>query len=94
MEKQMFIGNKINSGKFSYKNKCFSAFDSDLPRNLVKQVWNDACDEGFAIVSEKTGKEVIVTFCKIYKNKDGDVTHWEFKPYRNNTFDRVVIFNT
>lgn len=70
----------ISSKMFNYhKNeKLFTQEISTLGKVKMIQVYPDACDEGFEMVSDKTGQ--IVKFVKTQTHyNDGDVTHWEFK---------------
>lgn len=52
--------------------------------NYMSQVFDDACDEGFIIVSHRTGAEVLY----VYDGRDeaGDETlGWKFKPFNRKT---------
>lgn len=75
------IGTRISSSKFTWvpKSKEFVAEASDLHGiNLFSQVYNDACDEGFVLVSQKTGKEVPFTLARIQHDADRDIAFWKF----------------
>ena len=60
------IADKISTKFFSYdkENKTFSTEASDLPKtfNPESQIYDDACDCGFTLVSEKTGTEALFGF--------------------------------
>lgn len=47
----------LSSSQFSFKNNTFSAFMSDIEYAL-RQIYPDAADTGFEMVSERTGKTV------------------------------------
>lgn len=51
-----------------------------MPRTFrLGQVWNDACDEGFTIVSVKTGREIVMVHN--HRNVvDGDILWDDFIP--------------
>lgn len=46
---------------------------------LFGQIYDDACDEGFAIVSRRTGREVVFVVEKIDRDDDGDIVGWWLK---------------
>lgn len=48
-------------------------------RKAPGQVYNDACDEGFTLISHRTGNEVIVAMHEIKRDHDGDVQAWIYK---------------
>ena len=77
----------FSTDRFSYKNRVFTAEASDFPehkfRQMFTQVFDDACDQGFELTSARTGKKVKVTLSKVYRDREGELTHWEFIPYRN-----------
>jgi hypothetical protein len=68
--------------------------------NFHSLIYDDSCDCGFAMVSDRTG--VVATWALSYEavNADGEVVSWEFKavgPFNGVLFGlrntRVVIFN-
>lgn len=73
---------RIASSRFTYDKatKSFIAEDSDFggKGHPVGRVYDDACDEGFTIVSERTGKEVVFALHMVHKDADGDLTKWEY----------------
>lgn len=72
----------------------FTSFISDLDRNynLFKKIYNDSCDSGFGIVSDKTGNSVTVClYDTIMMN--GDVVGWLFKPVDSDHTFTVMVFN-
>ncbi len=85
-----------STDSFSYKNRKFSTFASDFDgftfSQMFTQVFDDACDQGFELMSARTGKKVKVTLSKTHK-REGDITHWEFLPYGDDSFDSLIVFN-
>jgi len=53
---------------------------SSLPRPMCNQVWDDAADLGFNLISEKTGDAIEVFLMKELKDAEGDVLYWQFEP--------------
>lgn len=94
----MFQATQISTAHFSYSKltNSFAAFASDFAggfSQLFDQVFDDACDQGFKLVSERTGDEVVVTYKEAERNVFGEILAWVFVPYRNNAFEKVIIFN-
>ena len=91
-EKEMF-----STDEFSYKDRVFTAEASSIGHTrfgtMFSQVFDDACDEGFELTSARTGMKVKMTLAKIHRDREGDLTHWEFIPYHNTSFDKLVVFN-
>lgn len=91
--------NSISSQEFTFTEGTFSKEVSDFHNNpgfLHQRVYDDACDEGFAIRSEITGREEVFVFWEEHKNIDGDVTHWTYLPERRSLRTRnvkVIIWN-
>jgi hypothetical protein len=75
----------IRSDKFLYDSgaMCMTADVSDLGPNPWEQVYPDACDAGFKVVSVRTGKEVTFVVHDEARDKEGDLTHWTLKAVRN-----------
>ena len=93
------IAEKISTKYFHYdkKNKIFSTEHSDLPKffNFYSQIYNDACDSGFILVSEKTGNEALFVFDREDKQEDELMGTW-FKYCGNcNSLNgtRILIIN-
>ncbi len=68
--------------------------------SLLNRLYDDACDEGFAMVNTRTGK-VATFFLEEEHRVDGDITHWTFKPTTETvrklptlTNTKVVVYNT
>jgi hypothetical protein len=85
----------INSSNFSFMNNTFSTFASDLgPDAKLGQVYDDACDLGFTIISEKTGKAAVFAEHGPAYDNEGDISHWRFVCVTPGlTYLKAVIFN-
>lgn len=98
------MGPEYVSRQFSYTaaTRIFSAEASDLGLHAGtepgEQVFPDACDVGFTIISEVTGKKVRFTLSETKKDRDGDIQYWKFTSYprdlpRDVPSMYVIIFN-
>jgi hypothetical protein len=72
---------RVSSSKFTYHQGTFVCEDSDFGKvgliDRLGQVYDDACDLGFTIVSQKTGREVV--FAQDGEDRrDGEVMGWRF----------------
>lgn len=81
----MIIGKEISSSMFIWNGKdcCFSQEISSLGdqgKSLFSQLYDDSCDAGFVMVSHKTGNRFAFYLKEIHRNKEGEITHWSFKP--------------
>ena len=68
---------------------------SCLPNKRIPlmRVYDDACDEGFILVSHSTGMEIKMVLAET-KRVDGDVISWTFRPIdKNAPINNVVIVN-
>ena len=85
MQNINIIGSKVSSRHFDF-NCNTSEFVAEISMlqhggiNVLGQLYNDAYDTGFVMVSEKTGKEVEFTLCEVLRDSDHDVRFWSFKP--------------
>ena len=83
MQETKVIAKRVGSERFTWHKDCnsFIAEASDLPKGFdpLSQVWNDACDAGFILVSERTGKELLFTFSHEDKNIEHETMGWNFK---------------
>jgi len=71
---------KFMLGKLAATN-LLVAEASDLgPGFRIERLFNDACDEGIAIRSNRTAKVVRFTLSKIQR-QDGDIVAWHFIPF-------------
>ena len=106
MKKIPAIGNRIPSNMFDYStmNGSFSADISMLSHcrlNVLDQLYHDACDEGFVMVSAKTGDEVDFYLDFTSREADGDIRFYIFKPSaraieynKKLAFVKVTVYNT
>lgn len=68
------------SGSFTLSDQCLAAEASDLGYHGPHQIYDDACDVGIAIRSERTG-ELVRYYLSGEDSLDGeDVAGWHFKP--------------
>ena len=63
---------------FDWYNGVGHAIDSDLPKGWFKRVWVDAADEGFFVLSHKTGQLKLFTATEEVVHNDGDFVAWVF----------------
>ena len=82
------IGSNILSRCFDYisASKTFMAEISELSHGGVDplgQLYNDACDQGFVMISDKTGSEVEFYLHNIQRDAEGDIIAWDFRPSTN-----------
>ena len=85
----------LSSSKFTFKNNTFIALASDFGRGVhLGRVYDDACDEGFTIISEKTGEGAVFAFHKDEEDVEGDLVSCVFKCVTPGlTHLKAVIFN-
>jgi hypothetical protein len=86
---------QLSSSRFTFKGNTFSAEASDFGRNFdLGRVYDDACDEGFSIVSEKTGKVAVFALYNHEEDGEGDLVSWIFHCVTPGlTHLKAVIFN-
>ena len=71
---------RISTRQLTRDGNKLVAFISDFgPDFRFEQVYPDACDQGFTLVSHKTGFEVTVVNTHT-ETQDGEIKWWEFKP--------------
>lgn len=99
------IGQSILSTRFYWVPATgeFIAEISELQHHGLNPFWrlyNDAIDQGFAMVSTRTGKIVEFALFNTCRDADNDVKCWEFKPTLRAAFHnpklqgiRVIILN-
>ena len=80
----MKIGPVYSTDKFSYddENRVFNAFASDLSRDwFMGPLFDDACDFGLWLKSEKTGKELAFNYLDKKVANNGEIQHWKLGTY-------------
>lgn len=87
----------FNTKQFFYRKEssCFVAEISDLPEGpFMGQVYDDACDMGFMMESERTGKKLLFLYDMSDWN-DGEIAGWNFSydDYENNVHFKALIIN-
>jgi hypothetical protein len=69
----------VSSKLFTYANQTFVSELSMFKGKAFGQVFDDACDEGFSVISEKTGNHVVFAFDHYDHDGEGDMTAMHFK---------------
>ena len=74
-----------SSRQFSYsdKDKTFVSEASDLDNRHLERIYDDACDVGFAVKSEKTGNVVVFVMSGTFNTQTGDESElagWNYEP--------------
>lgn len=87
--------NRVCSSLFHWdsSSKTFSQEISCIATNLFGRIYDDACDTGFIMVSEKTGKEEHMCLYETQTDRDGDVCGWVFLPVNPKLDFKVLVFN-
>lgn len=84
----------ISSTNFTFKSGVFSAEASDLRDLKLGRVYDDACDMGFTIISEKTGNGVVFVQTEDTLDSEGDLLAINFVSVTPGlTHLKAVIFN-
>lgn len=84
----------IPSKKFHYVKdmKTFVSEASDLKGyNPMRRCFDDACDVGFDMVSQWTGRTKRFFLVNERESSEGEVEGWDFQDHEGNF--KVVIFN-
>lgn len=70
--------------KFLYHadTKTFTTEVSELGTVPFSQVYDDACDEGFVLVSHKTGHAIVLRLKSTDKSYENEITGWRFEPIK------------
>ena len=96
-----FIGQLYSSDDFFW-DKIGSMFKSDVSDTpaVLRQMYNDSLDLGFAMESAKTGKIVYFTLATAERDREGDMEFWTFVPTDQSVFEnqllngvKVVVYN-
>lgn len=65
-----------------------STLTNGRKKEVFGQVYDDACDEGFVLVSHHTGKEITFAVDSVDKDSEGDVAGWRLIPINRKTGHR------
>jgi hypothetical protein len=90
----MIIGQRISTAQFSYQNGgLWVQESSSLPQGFepTRQLYDDACDQGFVLVGALSGKEFPFYLDGVDYDRDGAIAGWRFKSSRSAY--RVLIIN-
>lgn len=72
---------RISTAAFTFAGGMFAADASDLTGQLrLGRVYDDACDEGFTLVSHRTSREVVFALHHEERDREGDLLYTEFRP--------------
>jgi hypothetical protein len=73
---------EFSSNQFTYNaaDRTFTSEASDLDNRHLQRIYDDACDVGFAIKSDKTGEVVTYVMNSVKKDEEGDVEYWTYHP--------------
>ena len=84
----------ISSKQFTY-HKESGSFISEMAEvaPFMGQVLNDSCDEGFFMVSSKTGIVATFVLAKTNHDKEGEIWSWDFKGNVSGKTLKARIFN-
>ena len=66
---------------FNSDSECFTTEASDTRGAHLDQLWDDATDVGFVMVSAKTGKRLPFVFSYSETDREGEVTAWVFNAH-------------
>lgn len=68
----------VSSDRFLYKDFVFTAEASDLNDISMGRVYDDACDIGFTIISQRTGRAAVFVKVGEAKDREGEVSAFIF----------------
>ena len=99
------IGSKVSSRHFDF-NVATNEFVAEMSMldhggiRVLGQLYADAADTGFVMVSARTGKEVEFVLKEEVRDADRDIRYWEFQPTHQAQFYnpelrgvRVIVLN-
>lgn len=88
---------KISTRPFLYDptTNTFSAEASDLRGFRLGRIYDDACDIGFTLVSQRTGREIVFALAHEERDREGDLLFEDFRPVNRNEWGAgtVRVFN-
>ena len=96
-----FIGQCYSSNDFAWdkETQTFTVEISDVPA-VLRQMFNDSMDLGFAMESAKTGNIVYFSLATAERDREGEMFRWTFTPadqsiYENQLLNgvKVVVYN-
>lgn len=79
-ESDRFSYNPVTGTLVAEDSTLRGPLNSRLGLSLCHPIYDDACDEGIAIRSVKTGRVVRFYLSHIDKDREGDTAGWNFKP--------------
>lgn len=59
---------------------------------IPERVYDDACDVGFTLISDRTGREVVFYLARTHCDDEGDFKYWEFHSLQREGLV-VTVFN-
>lgn len=62
---------------------------SSLPP--MTAVYDDACDEGYTLVSTRTGRELVIAVDGVTHDNDGDLCFWTLRPVNPAERDLITV---
>ncbi len=80
MSSSLMVYHSSNAFSFDWASQTFVADASSLNNTFYGNIYNDAADVGFGIISEKTGELAVFYLDKLCQNQEGEVLFWSFKP--------------
>jgi hypothetical protein len=88
----------LSTERFTYSasTKSFSADWSELRDLTYMQPYPDSLDSGFVLVSERTGREIVLVHTGEQRDNDGDKLFDRFipaDPRERSLFTELLIFN-
>lgn len=75
---------EVSTNNFTYTKelRSFTMFCDEASSVLrTSRIYDDACDEGFYLVSEKTGQKILFVGGYPCRNSENEITHWEYTSY-------------
>ncbi len=80
----------VPSNQFSWKTNEGTTERSDLRVNIFSQIYDDACDAGFIVKSEKTGREFIAFHSHSEFDNEGELQYDVFTFWSEKKNNRAV----
>lgn len=86
----------ISSSKFRYNAACRTFFTeaSDFKfTNMMSQLFEDACDQGFILESVKTGRKIPFGFTGVEQDNEGEVMYMIYSAVVGSTRYELHLWN-